>query len=108
MPTYEYACPACGEFTALRPMAQRQDPLACPDCGAPAVRVFATAPAYTGLPAAVRQAHATNERSAHEPRQSSRHGAGCSCCSGSGKSSAVRSADGNKSFPAKRPWMISH
>jgi putative FmdB family regulatory protein len=108
MPTYEYACPDCGEFTALRPMAQRQDPQPCPGCGAPAARVFTTAPAYAGMPAAVRLAHATNERSAHEPRQSSRHGAGCSCCSDAGKSSAVRSADGKKAFPTKRPWMISH
>jgi putative FmdB family regulatory protein len=108
MPTYEYACGDCGEFTALRPMAQRHEPQPCPECGAPAPRVLATAPAFAGLPAAARQAHALNERSAHEPKQSSRHGAGCSCCSGAGKSSAVRSPDGKKAFPGKRPWMISH
>jgi putative FmdB family regulatory protein len=108
MPTYEYACPDCGGFTALRPMAQHHDPQPCPACGTPAARVIATAPAYAGMPAAARLAHATNERSAHEPRQSSRHGAGCSCCLGAGKSSAVRSPDGMKGFPTKPPWMISH
>jgi hypothetical protein len=60
------------------------------------------------MPTAVRQAHAVNERSAHEPRTSARHGAGCSCCGGGRKSNAVQAPNGAKSFPAKRPWMISH
>lgn len=107
MPTYEYACEACGDFTALRSMAQCRDPHPCPSCGKPAARAFATAPAFAGLPAAVRRAHAVNERSANEPRSASGHGAGCACC-GTGKSSAVRGADGSKAFPTKRPWMISH
>jgi putative FmdB family regulatory protein len=108
MPIYEYACGQCGGFTVMRPMARSSEPHPCPDCGAQAPRVIATAPAFAGMPAVVRQAHAVNERSAHEPKQSPRHGAGCSCCSGAGKSSAARTADGKKSFPGKRPWMISH
>ena len=108
MPTYEHACDDCGEFTAVRPLAQCREPQPCPSCDAPAPRVLVTPLAFAGMPAAVRQAHAVNERSAHEPKQSSRHAAGCSCCSGSARSAAVRSADGSKAFPAKRPWMISH
>jgi hypothetical protein len=72
-------------------------------------RVLATAPAFAGMPADIRQAHAVNERSANEPRSSAKHGVGCSCCSGGGKkSSAVVRVDGSNAFPNKRPWMISH
>jgi hypothetical protein len=37
------------------------------------------------------------------------HGPGCACCGGGkSKSRAVTGADGSKTFPADRPWMISH
>ena len=32
MPTYEYECPDCGPFTDVRPMAEYDQPQACPDC----------------------------------------------------------------------------
>jgi putative FmdB family regulatory protein len=109
MPTYEYECIECGGFTAMRPMTQCREPAACPGCGTLAPRVLATAPAFAGMPAAARQAHAINERSANEPRSLAKHGVGCSCCSGGDKkNSAVMGADGAKAFPNKRPWMISH
>jgi putative FmdB family regulatory protein len=107
MPVYEYACEDCGEFTAVRAMAQCRDPHPCPSCGEEAPRALVTAPAFAGLAPAVRRAHAVNERSAHEPRNAAGHGAGCACCS-TAKSSAVQGADGSKAFPSKRPWMISH
>ncbi|GJD51242.1 hypothetical protein OPKNFCMD_3994 [Methylobacterium crusticola] len=100
MPVYDYACEACGPFTVLRPMAQFRDPHDCPGCGAAAPRAFLSAPRLSGLDAATRAAHATNERSRHAPR---RHGAGCGCC---GPKTAAPAAA--KSFPAARPWMISH
>ena len=34
MPMYDYSCADCGDFAALRPLAQWRDPAACPDCGA--------------------------------------------------------------------------
>jgi putative FmdB family regulatory protein len=35
MPFYEYRCSACGEsFVTLRPMPERDEPIACPECGA--------------------------------------------------------------------------
>jgi hypothetical protein len=37
-----------------------------------------------------------------------KHPAGCGCCSTSKKATTVRAPDGAKSFPSKRPWMISH
>jgi putative FmdB family regulatory protein len=34
MPIYEYFCPDCRNvFDALRPMAQADEPLPCPQCG---------------------------------------------------------------------------
>ncbi|CAH1655262.1 FmdB family zinc ribbon protein [Chelatococcus asaccharovorans] len=127
MPVYEYECAACGPFTAMRPMADFEAPCDCPDCGAEAPRVLITAPAIGAMNRSSFLAHATNERSAHEPRRSSGHGAGCSCCSG--KSLTLKGARGQgsgsgdgaargaaraaatraaKSFPSARPWMISH
>lgn len=108
MPNYEYECNRCGGFTASRRIAERNDPLQCPDCGAAAIRVIVTAPAYAGMPAATRLAYATNERAANEPRLSKQHGAGCACCSAGHKTSTAPPAGSPRSFPNKRPWMISH
>ncbi len=111
MPVYEYAGPGCGtEFTALRPMADSKLPHACPECGSAADRAMLTAPAFAGMPSAMRIAHATNERARHEPKSSSKlghvHGPGCGC--GKPSKATPVAADGGKSFPTKRPWMISH
>jgi hypothetical protein len=101
-------------------MAQCGEPLDCPECGTPAPRVVLTAPAIAGMSQARRQAFETNECSAHAPLMSSRddrgsghvHGPQCGCASslknGHGKGRTRRGADGSKSFPAARPWMISH
>ena len=35
MPTYDYACPACGGFEALRSLSQRDEPCNCPDWAPP-------------------------------------------------------------------------
>lgn len=108
MPLYEYECRDCGPFEAMRPLAESAQPGECPGCGGAAPRAILTAPAFAGMPAATRQAHATNERSRHEPRRvSGSHGPNCGCCSNK-KSNAVRAANGAKSFPSQRPWMISH
>jgi putative FmdB family regulatory protein len=96
LPTYEYACDACGGFDALRPIAQRNEPCACPACGASSPRVMLTAPGLPRVGEDTRRAHAVNERSAHAPQ--------CRCASHapSKKTESVRG------FPARRPWMISH
>lgn len=114
MPTYDYACGQCGPFEALRSIAQRDAPALCPHCGTSSERVLIGAPRLSILSAYNRQAISTNERASHEPLSSKSyvpktHPSGCSCCSGSKKSKATAVApNGNKSFPAKRPWMISH
>lgn len=110
MPMYDYACEGCGEFAALRPLAQWRDPAACPQCGAMSGRIIGGAPAISALSSAVNRARAVNERSAHEPRSSrAGHGMNCGCCSGGRAAGKTRTtADGAKSFAGARPWMISH
>ncbi|MEO6277775.1 zinc ribbon domain-containing protein [Roseateles sp.] len=116
MPTYDYACAGCGGFDAIRSVSARDEPAACPDCGAAAPRVFVTAPRLALMSGGTRAAFATNERARHEPKTSGeyarlKHPSGCGCCgsSGSGKRGAtLTGANGNKAFPSKRPWMISH
>jgi putative FmdB family regulatory protein len=114
MPTYEYFCEDCGDFSALRPMSARNEPCACPHCGTAAYRVMLSAPTLATMDGATRSAHATNERAANAPMTSAeyaarhKHGPGCGCCSGKPSKSTVRAADGSKAFPTKRPWMISH
>jgi putative FmdB family regulatory protein len=106
MPEYDYLCEQCGPFSEVRPMAAYADPQPCPGCGEAAPRALLTMPALGMMDAGRRVAHATNERSAHAPAVSSRHPAGCGCCSG--KSPAGAAAGTAKGFPGKRPWMISH
>lgn len=113
MPLYDYECPACGDFTEFRSMAESAAPHDCPDCGTSAPRVIRTAPAFGALPASVHRAHAINERSADRPSLTSdgghRHGPNCGCGGANGKGRQVlRGKDGSKAFPTARPWMISH
>jgi putative FmdB family regulatory protein len=120
MPTYDYACPDCGGFDAFRSLSLRNDPADCPDCGTASPRVIVSAPRLACVSSETRFAMDTNERARHEPRSSKsleggmggysrlKHPAGCGCCSTSKKATTVRAADGSKSFPSKRPWMISH
>ena len=81
MPLYDYACDACGPFTAIQPMAQFRDPCACPECGSGAERTFLSAPAIVGGSAGGRfTCAATEARATHAPRASKAHPAGCGCC----------------------------
>ena len=117
MPVYDYLCDRCGSFTEMRPMSDSALPHECPGCGKDAPRAFLTAPYFAAMSAERRLAHATNERSASSPKVLSglngSHGGGCGCCSGKSlryKKGAQGGASrgGAKSFPARRPWMISH
>ena len=113
MPIYDYLCDHCGSFSVLRPIDQRDAGCRCPTCEGDARRAILSAPALSSMTAHARAAHAANERAAHAPRtsaeyQASRHPPGCGCCSSKKSRATVRSADGAKGFPTKRPWMISH
>lgn len=113
MPTYDYDCPGCGGFEAIRGISARNEPAACPDCGTESSRVIVAVTGLAFLDGATRKALDTNERARHEPKSSKsyasqRHPAGCGCCSTSKKTTTVTGQNGNKMFPTKRPWMISH
>lgn len=112
MPMYDYACAACGPFTAYRPMSEYDRPTTCEGCGGSAPRAILRAPALATMDAGARRGMAINERSRHEPRTSrAAHPAGCGCCSGSrgfATTSAGPGGGAGKSFPGARPWMISH
>jgi putative FmdB family regulatory protein len=115
MPTYDYDCADCGGFDALRSVAMRNHPAACPGCGAESPRVLVSAPRLACTSPEQRRMHETNERAQHAPRSSRdgyprmRHPAGCGCCSPAGKrGGTVTAPSGAKAFPSKRPWMISH
>jgi putative FmdB family regulatory protein len=113
MPTYDYACPRCGGFDAFRSLAARNEAAACPGCGSPSARVFASAPRLALMEGSTRRAMDTNERARHEPQRSGdyarlKHPSGCGCCSTSRRGATVTAPNGNKAFPGKRPWMISH
>jgi putative FmdB family regulatory protein len=105
MPVYEYSCDACGVFNAQRPMAEYLEPHACPGCGTPSARVLLTAPGLAAMDGGRRAAFGVNERSAHAPQQAAGHTHGPHCGCGGSKGRAAGAA---KSFPATRPWMISH
>jgi putative FmdB family regulatory protein len=118
MPTYDYACSDCGGFDAFRSVSQRNDACACPTCGGASTRVFVSTPWLACTSPEQRRAHETNEKAQHAPRSSKdtegsygrmRHPSGCGCCSTSARrSSTVTAPNGAKTFPTKRPWMISH
>jgi putative FmdB family regulatory protein len=113
MPTYDYACPSCGGFEAFRSLSERNNTVACPDCGNDAVRVFTSAPRLALMDGGVRSAMSVNERARHEPKSSRdyqrlRHPAGCGCCSPGRSKATLTAPNGAKAFPGKRPWMISH
>jgi len=118
MPTYDYFCNDCGEFDAIRSMSSRNDPAICPTCSSVSERVFLNAPRLACLSNSDRTAHATNERARHEPKRSGdsaggsysrlKHPSGCGCCSTSARGATVTAPNGAKTFPSKRPWMISH
>lgn len=112
MPVYDYDCRDCGPFTTMRPMAESDRSAECPRCGRDAARAFFTAPYFAAMTVERRSAHAANERSTHAPQRLSdlgaRHGPGCGCCRSRTADSATRTENGAKSFPGRRPWMLSH
>lgn len=113
MPTYDYACAQCGGFDAFRTLAARNEAAVCPDCGGASPRVFASAPRLALMEGSTRRAMDVNERARHEPKHSGdytrlKHPSGCGCCSTGKRGATVTAANGNKAFPSRRPWMISH
>lgn len=110
MPLYDYRCAQHGLFHELVPMNASGDCCPCPDCGVLSPRVVLVAPQLLDMAPEKRQAMATNERAAHEPRHGNSHSEseqGC-CHRERSKPTVFYTAEGNKMFPSARPWMISH
>jgi len=104
MPIYDYDCPACGPFTAMRPMAEFRDPCACPACGAGASRTFLRAPAIAGMDPTRRSALASNERNVSSQRaMKAAHPAGCGCCVRRWPIPSALSSKGGRVFSSTGP-----
>ncbi|MEM9144864.1 MAG: zinc ribbon domain-containing protein [Pseudomonadota bacterium] len=106
MPVYEYICETHGAFEAIQPMTAYADPCPCPVCGTASARVLLSMPRLGVLDSRVRHAHETNERAAHEPKSTRTHGFESGGRIRRGKTRVA--ANGTKSTPGSRPWMISH
>ncbi len=72
MPSYDYACATCGGFEAIRRLAERDEPCACPGCGAAAPRVLAFADARNAASPTSTRNEANYQRFKHR--------SGCACC----------------------------
>lgn len=113
MPVYDYHCEGCGDFREFRSMDERNNPAVCPECHQHAKRVI-LAPSLALMSPGRRHAHATNERSRHEPKVSNAHTcvSGCGC----GVSKKIRPARTKETKLGKlqsqkasaRPWMLGH
>jgi putative FmdB family regulatory protein len=75
MPLYEYSCPSCGRFSALRPMAQHSQPQPCPQCGVISARVLSGVALIGSSSGADRGSGLGGGTPGRY-----RHMGGCSCC----------------------------
>lgn len=66
MPSYEFACRACGCFERFHPMSEAPAEAACPTCAQPARRRFGGGALLHGGSSAMRLLDATS-RTASEP-----------------------------------------
>jgi putative FmdB family regulatory protein len=113
MPLYDYECECCGPFISFHLMADRDEITPCPDCKRSARRVI-SAPNLALMPAGVRKAHATNERSRHAPRVARRHrcGSGCGCPDKKSPKTVASKVNGESKLQLprrnNRPWMLGH
>jgi putative FmdB family regulatory protein len=94
MPLYAYDCDRCGPFQEWRSMSESGDPFPCPRCRRKARRAI-SAPRL-GIPGALKQAHARNEKSQHEPEVVRRK-------AGGGHDHGHRHAQ-----KSRHPWMVGH
>jgi putative FmdB family regulatory protein len=117
MPVYEYKCQQHGIFYGLATMDDSDKPSNCTECGVASPRIIMIAPEFLDMAPDLKNAHATNERSRHEPVYSTKdrresdteHKSGCGCdAQKPTKSIMMYTAAGEKMFPSMRPWMLSH
>jgi len=118
MPNYDYECADCGEFTLLRPISERGNPVGCPHCGGSASRVMSV-PQFALMDNGTRKGMEVNERSRHAPRERTAHSCSSGCGCGSGRSvkptrTVERKIDTKRHTAyqlggkGSRPWMLGH
>jgi len=121
MPLYEYQCPECGKFSAIRKISESGLPAICENCGNSSSRVI-SAPHFSILGQAQRLAHERNEKSANEPKAMRRSSCGCSGAHSchfktekpgsqpdqAGKSDKQATAFKMQTKKTARPWMLGH
>lgn len=106
MPIYQYTCATCGSFEESASISCFAEPCACPTCGAVSPRNLLSVPQLSKLAPQARSAHRINERAADSPRRAKANG--LTPTGPKIKSKALTRADGSKSLPGARPWMLSH
>lgn len=72
MPIYDYECADCGAFEVMRRIAERDDPVDCPQCSGAVERIHTGAPMLASSDG--------NSGGDSEGSYGMRHRAGCSCC----------------------------
>ncbi len=104
MPNYDYRCPACGPFTAMRPMAEFRDPCACPACGAVATRTLLGAPAIAGTNLTRRSGLASSGHGeSSQSVKKATHPAGCGCCARRSPIPSTISSNDDRIFSSSGP-----
>lgn len=73
MPLYDYACEACGRFSATRPLKEFDRPVPCPRCAAMAPRAL-------GVPALLGRSARGRGGTADAGYRRLGHASGCACC----------------------------
>ncbi len=91
MPLYEYSCHNCGEFEALRSLAEYNVPMPCPKCETIGVKIFSVPNINlnSGSLSAIAKSNST------EPRLVK-------------KKSTEPTKLRYQQVKSNRPWMISH
>jgi putative FmdB family regulatory protein len=79
MPTYDYACSACGPFEQRRPISERDQPTRCPACGQPAARILAGSPGLATCASGMARGIRSQDEAAGVYRRMA-HPASCRCC----------------------------
>ncbi len=103
MPVYEYVCQDCEiYFTEIKKVNEFKSPSFCPQCDEQAQKVI-SAPHLNTMRHETRQAHETNERSAHAPKVKHTHKCGSHC-----NHQKESTQPAYKQQLNRRPWMLGH
>ncbi|MGE0808182.1 MAG: zinc ribbon domain-containing protein [Burkholderiaceae bacterium] len=98
MPTYDYRCSDCGDFSVLRRLAERNEPCACPGCGKASPRQIHSMPMLGGSASGSRGRSAADS-GIGSSSSSAQHGGACGCCApGKSSKSGLQPGGGGRGF----------